>query len=442
MRKALFIFVLIICLTFAACGDTPVDQPDSPSVTYGNQDASAPVDSQPVDNPDNVTDTETAPNGEVVPYNELQTDMYLSSEKRVDSDGTVTEVKYTYDSEGRLLSALASDGSGNKYEYPDYSTDITYFLSARGEAYQKQVCEYDGKHQLMSNICYDGNGKLMGDGMSYSYIYSEPNMISQIRYYTTDLEHFETVDIEYTNGNVTSRVHKDENGETVQVETYEFDDKGRATLSYNKDYKTGFEYSERYEYSQDESGNTVTLCYEGDSETPSYKNIFDAEGRLLLDILYDEAGNEQTKTEVVRDGNREVTTTYLNGIISAKTESVDGSYLRLEYYDSEGNLSEYTTYEHTDTTMTEYYYTTDGNLMLLTSKTVYTNGADDRPISMHSYDAEGNVTYSNVYTYDENNCLIKEETSWDSLSQPSVVTYEYTKIEGIFRSMGGADNHD
>jgi len=127
MRKALFIFVLIICLTFAACGDTPVDQPDSPSVTYGNQDASAPVDSQPVDNPDNVTDTETAPNGEVVPYNELQTDMYLSSEKRVDSDGTVTEVKYTYDSEGRLLSALASDGSGNKYEYPDYSTDITYF---------------------------------------------------------------------------------------------------------------------------------------------------------------------------------------------------------------------------------------------------------------------------------------------------------------------------
>ena len=60
MRKALFIFVLIICLTFAACGDTPVDQPDSPSVTYGNQDASAPVDSQPVDNPDNVTDTETA----------------------------------------------------------------------------------------------------------------------------------------------------------------------------------------------------------------------------------------------------------------------------------------------------------------------------------------------------------------------------------------------
>ena len=83
----------------------------------------------------------------------------------------------------------------------------------------------------MSNICYDGNGKLMGDGMSYSYIYSEPNMISQIRYYTTDLEHFETVDIEYTNGNVTSRVHKDENGETVQAETYEFDDMGRATLS-------------------------------------------------------------------------------------------------------------------------------------------------------------------------------------------------------------------
>ncbi len=442
MKKALFIFVLIICLTLAACGDTPIEKPDSQSATDGSQDVSAPVDSQPVDSPDNATDTETTSDGEVIPYDEIQTDMYLSSEKRVDSDGTVTEVKYTYDSEGRLLSAIASDGSGNKYEYPDYSTEIIYSLSAGGEVYDKQVCEYDGKHQLMSSIYYDGNGKLMGDGMSYSYIYSEPNMVSQIRYYTTDLEHYETVDIEYSNGNVTSRVHKDENGETVQVETYEFDDKGRATSSYNKDHRTGFEYSERYEYSQDESGNTITVCYSGDSDIPEYKNIFDSEGRLLLDILYDESGSEQTKTEVVRDGNREVTTTYLNGIISSKYESVDGSYVRLETYDSEGKLSEYTTYEHADTTMTEYYYATEGNLMLLTSKTVYTNGADDRPISMYSYDAEGNVTYSNVYTYDENNCLIKEETSWDSLSQPSVVTYEYTKIEGVFRSMGGADNQD
>ena len=440
MKKALFIFVLIICLTFAACGDTPVDQHDSPSVTDGNQDVSTPVDSQPVDSSDNVADTKTDSNDEVVPYDEIQTDMYLSSEKRVDSDGTVTEVKYTYDSEGRLLSALASDGSGNKYEYPDYSTEITYSLSAGGEVYQKLVNEYDGKHQLISSICYDENGRIVGEGMSYSYIYSEPNMISQVKFYTTDLEHYETVDNEYSNGNVTSRVHKDENGETIQVEKYEFDDKGRATSSYNKDCRTGFEYSERYEYSQDEAGNTVTVCYEGDSETPSYKNIFDAEDRLLLDILYDEVGNEQTKTEVVREGNREVTTTYLNGIISSKTESVDGSYVRLETYDSEGNLSEYTTYEHTDTTMTEYYYATEGNLMLLTSKTVYSNSVDDRPISMYSYDAEGNVTYSNVYTYDENNCLIKEETSWDSLSQPSVVTYEYTKIEGVLRSMGGADS--
>ncbi len=442
MKKALFIFVLIICLTFAACGDTPVDQPDSPSATNSAQDVSLPVDSQPVDNPDNVADTETTTNGEVIPYDEIQTDMYLSSKKRVDSDGTVTEVKYTYDSEGRLLSALASDGSGNKYEYPDYSTEIIYSLSAGGEVYNKQVCEYDGKHQLISSICYDGNDKLMGEGMSYSYIYSEPNMISQIKYYTTDLEHYETVDNEYSNGNVTSRIHKDENGETLQIETYEFDDNGRATLSYNKDCRTGFEYSERYEYSQDEAGNTVTKCYRGDSENLEYMNIFDSEGRLVLDAIYDEYGTATNKTEVVRDGNREVTTTYLNGTISSKTESVDGSYVRLETYDSEGKLSEYSTYEHTDTTMTEYYYTTEGNLMLLTSKTVYTNGADDRPISMYSYDAEGNVTYSNVYTYDENNCLIKEETSWDSLSQPSVVTYEYTKIEGVLRSMGGADSHD
>ncbi len=442
MKKALFIFVLIICLTFAACGDTPVDQPDSPSATNSAQDVSLPVDSQPVDNPDNAADTETTTNGEVIPYDEIQTDMYLSSKKRVDSDGTVTEVKYTYDSEGRLLSALASDGSGNKYEYPDYSTEIIYSLSAGGEVYNKQVCEYDGKHQLISSICYDGNDKLMGEGMSYSYIYSEPNMISQIKYYTTDLEHYETVDIEYSNGNVTSRIHKDENGETLQIETYEFDDNGRATLSYNKDCRTGFEYSERYEYSQDEAGNTVTKCYRGDSENLEYMNIFDSEGRLVLDAIYDEYGTATNKTEVVRDGNREVTTTYLNGTISSKTESVDGSYVRLETYDSEGKLSEYSTYEHTDTTMTEYYYTTEGNLMLLTSKTVYTNGADGRPISMYSYDAEGNVTYSNVYTYDENNCLIKEETSWDSLLQPSVVTYEYTKIEGVLRSMGGTDSHD
>ncbi len=442
MKKALFILALVICLTFAACGNTPIDQPDSPSVTDGAQDVSAPVDSQPEDDPDNAVDAAADSNGEVIPYDEIQTDMYLSSEKRVDSDGTVTEVKYTYDSEGRLLSAIASDGSGTRYEYPDSSTEITYSLSAGGEVYQKLVNEYDGKHQLISSICYDENGRIVGEGLSYSYIYSEPNMISQVKFYTTDLEHYEIVDNEYSNGNLTSRVHKDENGETLQIETYEFDDMGRPTLSYNKDCRTGFEYSERYEYSQDEAGNTVTKCYIGDGENLEYMNIFDSEGRLLLDILYDEAGSEQTKTEVVREGNREVTTTYLNGVIASKTESIDGSYVRLETYDSEGNLSEYTTYEHTDTTMTEYYYTTEGNLMLLTSKSVYTNGIDGRPISMYSYDAEGNVTYSNVYTYDENNCLIKEETTWDSLSQPSVVTYEYTKIEGVLRSMGGADSHD
>lgn len=442
MKKALFILALSICLTFAACGDTNTDKPDSPSVTDGSQNVSEPVDSQPEDNTENVTDTQVDSNGEDIPYEELQTDMYLSSEKRVDSDGTVTEVKYTYDSEGRLLSAIEADGSGFKYEYPDYSTDITYYLSAGGEVYQKQVDEYDGKHQLMSCICYDGDGKLMGGGMSYSYIYSEPNITSQIKYYTTDLEHYETVDMEYSNGNVTKRTHKDENGEITSVQTYEYDEKGRPLSSYDKDYKTDWEFSERYEYSQDESGNTITICYSGDSDIPSYKNIFDSEGRLILDITYDDNGNEESKNVVEIDGNREVTTTYINGVISAKNESVDGNYVRIETYDSEGNLSEYSTYEHTDTTLTECYYTTEGDLMLLTSKTVYTNGADGRPISMYSYDVEGNVTYSNVYTYDENNCLIKEETTWDSLSEPSVVTYEYTKIEGVLRSIGDTDNND
>lgn len=440
MKKALFILALSICLTFAACGDTNTDHTDSNSVaTDSSQNVSDPVDSQLEGTTENVTDTQADSDGEVIRYEDIQTDMYLSSEKRVDSDGTVTEVKYTYDSEGRLLSAIESNGSGFKYEYPDYSTDITYYLSEDGEVYQKQVDEYDGKHQLMSSICYDGNEKLMGDGMSYSYIYSEPNMISQIKYYTTDIEHYETVDIEYSNGNVVSRVHKDENGEVIETSAYEYDEEGREVSSASSDNRTGFEYHERYEYSKDESGNTITICYSGDSDTPSYKNVFDSEGRLVLDILYDEDGNEENRTEVVRDGNKEVTTTYLYDVIASKNESVDGNYVRIETYDSEGNLSEYSTYEYTDTTMTESYYDGNGNL---TSKTVYTNGADDRPISMYSYDAQGNVTYSNVYTYDENNCLIKEETTWDSLSQPSVVTYEYTKIEGVIRSMGNSDNHD
>ena len=270
-------------------------------------------------------------------------------------------------------------------------------------------------------------------------MYSEPNITSQIKYYTTDLEHYETVDFEYSNGNVVSRVHKDENGDIIENQTYEYDENGRPLSSYDKDYRTGFEYSERYEYSQDESGNTITICYSGDSDTPSSKNVFDSEGRLVLDILYDEDGNEENKTEVVRDGDKEVTTTYLNGAISSKNESVDGSYVRIENYDSDGKLSDYSTYENTDTTLTESYYDANGNL---TSKTVYTNGADDRPISMYSYNAEGNVTYSNVYTYDENNCLIKEETTWDSLSQPSVVTYEYTEIEGVMRNIGNTDTNN
>lgn len=439
MKKALLILALSICLTFAACGDTNTDQPNSPSVTDSSQNVSEPVDSQPEGTSENVTDTQADSNGEVIPYEDIQTDMYLSSEKRVDSDGTVTEIKYTYDSEGRLLSAIESDGSGFKYEYPDNSTDITYYLSAGGEIYQKQVNEYDGKHQLMSCICYDGNGNIMGGGASSSFVCSEPNITSQIKYYTTDLEHYETVDFEYSNGNVVSRVHKDENGDIIENQTYEYDENGRPLSSYDKDYRTGFEYSERYEYSQDESGNTITICYSGDSDTPSSKNVFDSEGRLVLDILYDEDGNEENKTEVVRDGDKEVTTTYLNGAISSKNESVDGSYVRIENYDSDGKLSDYSTYENTDTTLTESYYDANGNL---TSKTVYTNGADDRPISMYSYNAEGNVTYSNVYTYDENNCLIKEETTWDSLSQPSVVTYEYTEIEGVMRNIGNTDTNN
>lgn len=440
MKKTLFILALAICLTFAACGDTNTDRTDSNSVaTDSSQNVSDPVDTQPEGTTENVTDAQADSDGEVIPYEDIQTDMYLSSEKRVDSDGTVTEVKYTYDSEGRLLSAIESNGSGFKYEYPDYSTDITYYLSEDGEVYQKQVDEYDGKHQLMSSICYDGNEKLMGDGMSYSYIYSEPNMISQIKYYTTDLEHYETVDIEYSNGNVVSRIHKDENGDIIENQTYEYDEKGRPLSSYDKDYRTDWEYSERYEYSQDDEGNSVTIGYKGDSEAPAYKNIFNSDGKLVLDITYGEDGNEELRTEVEIDGSREVATTYNNGVIFSKTESVDENLVRIENYDSDGKLSNYSTYERTDTTMTESYYDADDNV---TSKIVYTNGADDRPISTYGYDAERNIIYSNIYTYDENNCLIKEESTWDGLSQSSVVTYEYTKIEGVMRSMGNSDNHD
>lgn len=433
MKKSLFILALVICLTFAACGDTAKDN-QNPSTSNTSQGDSQPGDSQ------NTADSGDSEATEVIPYDQLQTDMYLLRETRTNSDGSVvTDILYSYDSEGRVLSAINADGSGYRYEYPDYSTEIEYHLSEGGEVYQKWVREYDGKHQLMSSICYDSSGKLIGGGMSYSYSYSEPNMISQIKQYTTDLEHYNVTDIEYSNGNVTKNTHKDEDGNIISVQTYEFDEQGRTISSADKDYTTGWESSARYEYSQDENGSTVTVCYLNDSDTPEYKNIFDSEGRLVLDINYDNEGKENIKTEVVRDGENEVTTTYIYGVISSRIQSQGSNYVRMEEYTTDGELSMYTITESSPTKTTYSYYDADDKL---TSKTVYEYAADGRPLSTIIYDAQGNATPYDVYTYDENNLLIKEENSWYAESGTSVVTYEYIKINGVYRTLEIPYGHD
>lgn len=438
MKKALFVLALVICLTLAACGDTAIDK-QLPPAADGTQDTLTQGDlSEDASGADNTADG--AASG-VIPYNELKTDMFPSRETRTNSDGrVVTDIRYTYDSEGRVVSAINADGSGYKYEYPDNSTEITYYLSAGEKVDQKLVCEYDGKHQLMSSLCYDKDGKLLGDGLSFSYVYSEPNMISQIKQYTTDIEHYNTTDFEYSGENVTKKTQKDDKGNILSVEEYEFDEQGRMTSSSEKDYTTDWESSAKYEHYQDENGNTVTVCYKDGSGIPNYKNIFDSEGRLVFDTNYDDEGNEFIKTEVTRDGDSEVTATYISGVISSKTESKGDYYVRWEVYDSEGKLDSYTITEKTSTATTHSHYDSENNFI---SKDVYEYGADGRPLSTINYDAQGNATPYNVYTYDENNLLIKEENVYGAGdADSSVVTYEYVKIEGAYRTLENPYGHD
>ncbi|MCH5294295.1 MAG: hypothetical protein J1F14_00115 [Treponema sp.] len=187
--------------------------------------------------------------------------------------------------------------------------------------------------------------------------------------------------------------------------------KGRITSFTKTEYTVTTKFgdffrsvSAKYVHVFDESGlETETSTYNGkdvlvDKMTYSY----DSNRNLTSEILTDAGGNIICKIELeyLADGK-------------VKTESE---------YDAKGNLTGKTIYKYDGKTVTESYYSGDGDLL---SRTICTVDAENRPITMRSYDGDGRATESRSYTYLDNGSISQIENFNEYNARTARIVYRY-----------------
>lgn len=342
--------------------------------------------------------TKTDPNGNVTVYSYDQNNRVITSN---DPEGGIRTMDYPA-GEGEVFTSSFTEKDGGVWDYT-YNVSQGVLLEKTDPDGNSTTYTYDANNNLLSSTdangststyIYDADRKVTSvtdaAGNTTTYTYNSYGQVTSM----TDSQGRQTIYVYDTNGNMTSVT--DPSGAITQ---YGYDTKGNVTSITNADGKnTTFIYDQYNNLSSvtDASGVTTTFTY-------------DAMGNMTGQT--DSSGNT-TKHEY-NGSNQLVKVTDPQGNVSSYTYDLNGN--RISSTDGNGN-----------TTLYEYNYNNQVTKVTdaLGNKTIYTyggagcpscGGGTDKLTSVT--DADGNVT---TYQYDTLGRLMKE-------TDPSgnIITYAY-----------------
>lgn len=357
-------------------------------------------------------------------YNEhgdIVSDIVTSGVMDAERDANKTEYKYTYDSEGRMLTCdtfyqdAKSPLPRTNYSYDSNSNLISEKSDFSGSI-QETRYEYDENRNVLKK-------EFFSDGVlaeSYTYEYdTSGNCVKES--FTMDEESWaETVNYYDSQNRLLKSVTRDNIHESTREYTY--NEQGDTT----KRVVTSVYY--------EENGDRVTTA------EMNYRYKYDENGRMVEETSINGYGTEMTtkyvyneRGDVIKkenDGDTDhcIETSYeydANGVLR-KTTEISNAWTISQYeaeYNGYGDMVREKSLTNGDEHAYEYTYNEQG--LMLTKFARYASGK----------------TTSYRYTYDEQGRLIKE-LYFNGTDETSAVTKEYTYDEQGFLASMTSDEND
>ena len=344
-----------------------------------------------------------------------------------DADGNVVEYSvFSYDAAGRLTESVryAADGEtivsrtiqewhtngqlAKKEEHKSYGMTYYYVYYENGNWKERGVYNYQqdtetDEYTLQSYNIYKYNE---AEALLESTTYNADDSVRSANKYTRYENNKIKEQWSYTEDRITSYRKYYENDENAEYIRYYYKQTEDGTYVSNGTYVYKYnENGDEIEYTQYDGENNVTFSRK-------------------TEYTYNEAGKYTSCIVTDKDGNvtsKKTFSYYESGDLEEEQEWQGDRIMYIRKYYDDGGQKEYTCYSYnryTDTETGEYYY-------VLSGWYIYQYDENGNETAYLTYNASGELNYSEQYTYDENDNLIEyvEKDAAGNITSREVYTY-------------------
>lgn len=263
-----------------------------------------------------------------------------------------------------------------------------------------------------------------------TYQYDEFDRITKLVRYNVNNSITEADEYEYNaNNDIIKHIHTDVYGTKTTVETIFNENYKPLKITTTVDSDSEPTINEN---SYDDDGNLIkSITTKGDKVLSAGEFVY-KNGNLVKEVINNASSGTETKETEYDSNNNPVKVTFVD---------TDGRVLVDEYrYDEKGTVIWHShTMNNGQPTITEYTYDNNGNL--LTEKCTYndkleylneyTYNEDGAVLSEIGKNKDGEIATKYVYTYDENNRLIKKETQ--EFDKEYIYEYVFDEVGNLIK---------
>lgn len=364
-----------------------------------------------------------APVGTPVTHNKNQTIAIEYNDIKVTLDGKPVELK---DATGKTIEPFTYNGTTY---LPVRAVANLLGVNVKWDAATSTIYLGEAKYFEQSKVTYSGDT----DSVRYTYDEDGCLLTYESRYTIDGVESCERTVNTYNSQHQLVKSVEENDGAVSTTTTYTHNAKGQL-VSEKTDFAVGSDYEIQYTY--DARGNCIKETYLSDGElTWCTTSTYDAKGNPIKSVDTDGEGVVYlTETYAYNsDGNLTKYTSEEQGFLSTETYTYDkNGYLTKkveEYGGDTGSRAVYTTVYTNDA---------DGNCIKETYSEKYADGSGGTVVSTYTYD-KGNKMLTNsgsyfttYYTYDKYGNLISEKLVYNDSSKVETISttyYEYVAIK-------------